>query len=277
MVTEIGTPERTSDPAAMLALLARDGAAILTGWEPTLDASRALPFAVFGDAFRFSPEPAVVGGAEHMASVKGTRFDEAHPLFSHVDGSAMADCRPDYFFLLCAYQSAVGGDSFLVDAEALYHRLLTDPATRERAELLTTMKIEQTETDDRVFHAPIIWWSEKGRLVTVRSRRMRAIEGAPDEAEQQDLVDWWKVQVDAASDVAPRFKLQPGDAVCMDNLRMMHGRMPYEDTNRLLYRVWLWTTAGLPIPDGLAISNPPVAAFANEGEKVLAAFASSRY
>ena len=26
---------------------------------------------------------------------------------------------------------------------------------------------------------------------------------------------------------------------------------------RLLYRVWVWTTAGLPVPPSLAVSNPP--------------------
>jgi len=75
---------------------------------------------------------------------------------------------------------------------------------------------------------------------------------------------------------APRFKLEPGDAVCMDNFRMMHGREPYTDPNRLLYRVWVWTTAGLPVPPSLAVSNPPASAFQGEDEKIQQALAGIR-
>ena len=103
-------------------------------------------------------------------------------------------------------------------------------------------------------------------MTTYRSRSMREVEGAPDAAEQAELIAWWKANVDRASASAPRFKLAPGDAVCMDNFRMMHGREPYTDPNRLLYRVWVWTTAGLPRSRSEA-PNPPASAFQGEDER----------
>ena len=105
---------------------------------------------------------------------------------------------------------------------------------------------------------------------------MRPIEGAADEAEQAELIAWWREQIDRASASAPRFKLQPGDALCIDNLRMMHGREPYTDPDRLLYRVWVWTTAGLPVAESLAVSNPPASAFQGEDEEIQRALAGMR-
>ena len=106
---------------------------------------------------------------------------------------------------------------------------------------------------------------------------MRAIDGSSDAEEQTELIAWWRAQIDGLSAAAPRFKLAPGDALCIDNLRMMHGREPYTDPNRLLYRVWVWTRAGLPVPESLAVSNPPATAFQGEDEEIQRALAGMRH
>ena len=50
---------------------------------------------------------------------------------------------------------------------------------------------------------------------------------------------------------APRFRLQPGDLIFIDNYRVFHGREPYDGTDRLLHKLWAWTdeSFGLP-PEG---------------------------
>jgi gamma-butyrobetaine dioxygenase len=268
----MGVPQITTSPQAVREIVEKSGAAILRGWGTTEADAAALPRAIFGEDMVFSPAVAAVGGADQARTLAGTKFDQSHPLFAHIDGTAMGPNRPDYFFLLCAVASDDGGESFLIDAAELASQLMREPLGRK----LSKLAIEQTESPDKPFQAPIIWPAPSGRMTTYRSRSMREMEGASDAAQQAELIAWWKSNVDRVSASAPRFKLAPGDAVCMDNFRMMHGREPYTDLNRLLYRVWVWTTAGLPVPPSLAVSNPPASAFQGEDEKIQRALAGMR-
>jgi alpha-ketoglutarate-dependent taurine dioxygenase len=269
---DMGVPRATTNSQDVRALVETDGAAILKGWGTTETDAAALPLAVFGADMLFSPAVAAVGGVEQATALAGTKFDQAHPLFAHIDGTAMGAHRPDYFFLLCAAASDEGGESFLIDAAALAQDLIADPLGSK----LSQLTIEQTESPDKPFQAPILWPAPSGRMTTYRSRSMRPIEGAPNAPEQAELIAWWKSKIDSLSMAAPRFKLEAGDALCTDNLRMMHGREPYIDPNRLLYRVWVWTSAGLPVPSELAVSNPPASAFQGEAENIQRALAGIR-
>ena len=47
---------------------------------------------------------------------------------------------------------------------------------------------------------------------------------------------------------APRFRLRPGEAVLVDNFRMLHGRDPYTDLRRKLWRLWHWTDMAMDVP-----------------------------
>jgi alpha-ketoglutarate-dependent taurine dioxygenase len=268
----MGVPKITTDPRVAREIVEAEGAAILRGWGTSEADAAALPRAVFGEDMVFSPAVAAVGGVDQATTLAGTKFDQTHPLFAHIDGTAMGPNRPDYFFLLCAVASDDGGESFLIDAAELAAQLSRDPIGSKLGHLV----IEQTESPDKPFQAPIVWPAPSGRMTTYRSRSMRPIEGAPNAAEQADLIAWWRANIDRVSASAPRFKLTPGDAVCMDNFRMMHGREPYADPNRLLYRVWVWTTAGLPVPPSLEVSNPPASAFQGEEEKIQQALAGMR-
>ncbi|CAJ1448843.1 unnamed protein product [Effrenium voratum] len=69
--------------------------------------------------------------------------------------------------------------------------------------------------------------------------------------------------IQKAADRAERVFLRPGDALVVDNYRMFHGRDPYTDPRRLLWRCWIWTTAsrGLPeVPENELQSTPGNAA-----------------
>jgi hypothetical protein len=43
--------------------------------------------------------------------------------------------------------------------------------------------------------------------------------------------------------------LLPGQTLVVDNYRLLHGRDAYEDLQRMLWRIWVWTTDSLGVPD----------------------------
>merc|ERR550514_1107847 len=53
-----------------------------------------------------------------------------------------------------------------------------------------------------------------------------------------------------------RVKLAPGEALLVDNYRMFHGREPYANPDRLLWRTWLWTQNSKGVPEGEIFSTP---------------------
>ncbi len=41
----------------------------------------------------------------------------------------------------------------------------------------------------------------------------------------------------------------------IDNYRMFHGREPYADLDRLMWRVWIWTDESKGVPEGMLHSD----------------------
>ena len=87
-----------------------------------------------------------------------------------------------------------------------------------------------------------------GRTMVRRTLEQRPAENSTDKEKDQKMIDLWRASVDRASDLAPPFKLLPGQVVVVDNYRLMHGRKPYENLNRMLWRVWVWTENCLAVP-----------------------------
>ena len=48
-------------------------------------------------------------------------------------------------------------------------------------------------------------------------------------ARYRHAIRQWSLGVAAAQIAAPRFQLRPGQAVLIDNFRLLHGRDPYSD------------------------------------------------
>jgi hypothetical protein len=64
-----------------------------------------------------------------------------------------------------------------------------------------------------------------------------------------------------ARSTGPRFRLEAGQMVCIDNYRMLHGREAYVDVDRRVVSIWAWTTSAINIPAGqLSITEPVVPA-----------------
>jgi alpha-ketoglutarate-dependent taurine dioxygenase len=247
-------PERTDDPAAAADLVRRHGAAVLTGLGTTEEAATAVPALVFGDAVLAVPPAAEVreaGGQDRRYA----GVSQHHRLRCHTDGFSYGDHYPDYFLLLCEASSPEGGESMLVDGDALLDWVLADPDHAPFGERLLTAPVEQTEPGKRRSTAPMVGLAPSGRRMFRRfPEQSPAAEAADPEADAAMIAAWHQL-IDDVSLFAPRFKLAPGEAVVVDNYRVFHGREPYSDWSRKLWRVWTWTTAGNGVPDGLLHSD----------------------
>lgn len=69
---------------------------------------------------------------------------------------------------------------------------------------------------------------------------------------------------------ADRVRLQPGEAIVVDNYRCDHGREGYTDRERSMWQLWVWSAEAAGFPDdpgpGRAWLTPPVPGLLTEGE-----------
>jgi len=236
-------PERTADPAEAAALVARDGAAILTGRATDEDGARQVARDVLGDRLVVLADPAAVreGGEKDRSEIGA---DDLMPL--HVDGFAYGDRHLDAMFLLCVSQGTGGGASFLADGYAvLDHLASSDP---ELHAFVHDVPVDLTETDMQPACSPIVLTGDSGRRAVRRHPFMAPAADSDDPDADRALIERWRDVVRRLTDTAPRFSLDPGDALCVDNYRVLHGRDPYAG-ERFLWRIWAWTTASNGVPD----------------------------
>lgn len=240
-------PLMTDDPLCARALVAEFGCAILTDQGVTSADSVATAHRVFGADVLEVPEPAEVriGGDRDR---KPADLDHTTPLPPHTDGFSYGQHYPDHFLLLCGQASPVGGESYLVDGYAVLDQLAAD-GQRDLLAWLATTSIDQTEPDMQRSISPILGTAPSGR------RMLRLFPFQQPSAESRDpltdasMIARWRAAVHDAAAVSQRFKLEPGEAVIIDNFRMMHGREAYTDLDRLMWRVWVWTRTGNGVPD----------------------------
>ena len=227
-------------------------------------------------------------GLSHFTEIPWQRGLRQNP---HTDGYVYGDHVPDYIFLLVERQSDVGGDSFFVDGEAVLERLRGEPHADDLLPLLDTLIFDQTESaqnggmfQGRHSQGPLFVRRPDGRLqwkrmlgkdqlqtveemqavpvprscwaVTSETRTMAARLGAkitPEEALRRiDLA------IQAESEIAGRVRLEKGEAVCIDNYRVLHSREAFDTGERRLWRIWSWTTGsdGRPNGDDIPVSTP---------------------
>ena len=242
-------PERSADPAVVAELVARYGGAILTGWGPSSDDAQAAAHAVFGASVLAVPEPArVYEGGE------GDRkpFGSHEPLPLHTDGFAYGSQACDHFLLSCVIDGDTGGESVLVDGYQMVDQLATvDP---ELHRFVTEVDIDQTEPDMRPFVAPLVHHRQTGRRVVRRPGFILPAPGSTDPEGDRVLMSRWAAATEAQRVVARRFRLAPGEIACIDNDRVLHSRDAFTG-ERLMWRVWVWTTAGNGTPTGVLHSD----------------------
>ncbi len=258
-------PRRVDDAAEAFAILRSEGAVILTNSGASRDDARGVAERVLGSLSPVIPDPAPIkeGGGNADRNYRGAMpgVDAFTVPFQsgHTDGFAYGDAYPDYIFLLCVRPAASGGESLVVDTYAILDALRTSPDIEDQAfhAFLTTVPIEQTEPDFQASTAPVVLDNGHGRRMSRWTPVQRPIAGRPGAETAQHLawLDRWKAITHEASKAAPKFTLQAGETICIDNYRMLHGRTGFDDTERTLWRIWAWTTEALRVPEGMLFSD----------------------
>ncbi|HEY6532898.1 MAG TPA: TauD/TfdA family dioxygenase [Acidimicrobiales bacterium] len=254
-------PERTDDPVAAAHLMAEAGACILTGL-PTGQASAAvLARKLLGDRVVADPEPVMVReGGDKDPKIRDEAAHEV-PLPLHVDGFTFGHECPDVMILLCDRDSAEGGESVLVDDLRVLDALAAEPAGSAGARLhafMTATELDLTTPGMVRRSGTLVGTSAAGR----RLLWLGALPGSPSPPADDPDPDGTRRLVAEVNELfesfrlrAPRFRLGPGEAVCVDNYRVSHSRDAYVDLDRLFWRVWAWTDEAIGVPEGRLASD----------------------
>jgi gamma-butyrobetaine dioxygenase len=278
-VREAGiVPSRTDDAAEARRRVEADGAVILTGLGRDATAAVDAARAIFADRVLAIPPAAEVRSGGVMDQVV-RRVGPEEALGVHTDGFSYGDQYPDYFLLLCAQDSAEGGESFFVDGYRLLDSLGADDAGAPLVEAMHTVPVDQTEDGMHRAVSPLVGRTSDGRRMVRRFPFQRPTSSSSEPQADAAMIDAWDRLCRTASQAAPRFKLAPGEVAVIDNYRMLHGREPYNDIDRLMWRVWVWTDAGNGVPAGSLASDTryarvPTAITASEWPMITAESAS---
>jgi alpha-ketoglutarate-dependent taurine dioxygenase len=236
-------PLRQSDPAAARAHYDRHGAVVLpdVGADPA-DLAEAVR-ALFGSSVRSIGEAVEVraAGGRDRPDLDADGHRLTTPL--HTDGFALADGAPDVLALGCVHAATDGGGaSFLADLDLVADRLRDgDADQRELARFLIAADIDQTEPGKFASIGPVGLRVDEDRTAWRCSAFLRPTEADEDPARTEALIARWRTLLAELEPQLVRFELRDGDALVVDNTRLVHGRDPYGDTGRLLWRLWAWT------------------------------------
>lgn len=258
-------PRRVSGAGETFEVLRRDGAVILTGCGAAREEARGIALRVLAPLAPVVPDPAPIKEGGGNADRAYEDQPGAEPGFAvpfqtgHTDGFAYGDRYPDFIFLLCLRPALAGGESFVVDTYRLLDALAASTSAEDRAfhDFLTGTPVEQTEPGFQPSLAPVIGRNATGRRMSRWTPVQRPDSSLPADVREQHAawLNRWRDIAHEASLRAPRFTLQRGETICLDNYRMLHGRTGFDDTERTLWRIWAWTTEAPAVPEGMLFSD----------------------
>ena len=84
----------------------------------------------------------------------------------------------------------------------------------------------------------------------VETMRPVSDRSADEQQRDKEMLALFQAACDGAAASAPRFKPLPGQALLLENYRVMHGREPFQG-ERLLYRTWIWTQECNGVPSSI--------------------------
>jgi alpha-ketoglutarate-dependent taurine dioxygenase len=256
-------PERTVDPGRAFHLWSSDGAVILTSNRTDAAGLLAGARAVFGPRILAHQLPMTVVTNTALGQVScydpvTVNANAGVRLEVHIDGyMAFGDYYPDLVFLLCERQASAGGESFLVDGQRLLGAIAGDPTQRLLSRFLWEVKLEQGRPDGvgpagngkpAPTRRPVASRTCAGRLTVRRHHHQRLLDDAPGGLDDHRHLAAWARFTEKAAQSAPRFLLQPGDLLCLDNYRVFHGREPYTGYDRVLHKLWAWSDMAFGLP-----------------------------
>lgn len=138
---------------------------------------------------------------------------------------------PDFQLLYCLANDARGGDSTLVDGYAVSEALKAeDPgAFRVLNELAIDFRF-QDESSDIAYRAPVIGCDEHDKPVVIRFnnwiRETLRLPRRQIEPFYRAYRRFWELLRDPRH--ALHFRLEPGEMIAFDNLRVLHGRDAFD-------------------------------------------------
>lgn len=242
------TPNRTSSLDFAREELAQRGCVVFQHIGPEDSATRDFALQLFDDRIIAVPDGArVLEGGEAERKRLDLSNLAGQPV--HTDGFAYGDLYPDFILLGCVRSSEQGGESMLVDGYQLLENIDSLTENAALSERLRTVPIDMTEDGMQQSYSPLVIQNKGGRLMLRRTLEQKPCDNSSDAVGDQEMIDCWIGAIDEAAEEAPRFKLQPGEVLVVDNYRMFHGRDPYTDADRMLWRVWVWTKDALGVPE----------------------------
>ena len=254
-------PARTADPAEAARLMRDEGACVLTGLGSGQAAADGLARLVLGERVVAAPQAiAVREGGDKDRKVREERAHEV-PLPMHTDGFTYGHDAPDAMFLLCDVDSEVGGESVLIDDYAVLAALQAEPEGSPGARLadfLTATVLDLTSPGMVERSGTMVRPTPSGRpifwLGALRDC-MRPTADDPDPVATDAAFDQVTELFEDLRRRAARFRVGPGEAICVDNYRVSHSRDAYVDLDRLFWRVWAWSDDALGVPEGRLASD----------------------
>jgi len=249
---------KVEDVPSALDALQKHGACVLSSCGTSSEDAAQLPAKLFGKHLVAAPAPAEV--SNRVLAGRGILKEESFR--AHTDGHAYGDLFPDFFLLLCSKACASGGANFLVDGYAVLDALAADPATAWVPSALELRAVDQTSRLPSV--TPIVLRAPCGRRA-LRCRlsgpplafaAQRVAQDSDDPEADAAMLKAYHEAAERAARDAPRLTLAPGEVLIVDNYRMFHGRDPFCEEDRLLWRVWIWTDEARGVPPGELCSTP---------------------
>ena len=234
-------PERTDDPVAARRLVESNGAVVWIGGGDSAEGIIAVLAGVFVDQLVHIGDAVAVraAGGKDRPDLDAEGHLLRTPL--HSDGFALADGAPDVLALGCVHD-VPGGDSFLADMDRWLAGLSDgDTDDQELADFLVTVPVDRTEPGKVTSIGPICSVTDAGRNVWMRSIRNEPLPDDPSPDHTRAMVARFGERLIELEERLPRFHLNTDEILIGDNSRLFHGRDPYDNTDRHLWRIWGWT------------------------------------
>jgi gamma-butyrobetaine dioxygenase len=230
-------PARVDVPQSR-AVFERDGAVIVPGTPTDPDELVVAAARTLGGRLRALTGIRQQGGTDSPAL--GLHSDGANVVVEiHGRRVPLREPDEDYLYMLCSSPAPSGGDSVLIDGYALVDRLAE--AAPELHAFLTRCDVDYFggwRTPARGVPATplvrrLVEWTRGGRRVVRASDYAAPVPREPRWGEQMALLDDYADVLATAFDCAPRFRLEAGDLMALDNYRYLHGRDAFRGTREL--------------------------------------------
>ncbi|OLM21362.1 MULTISPECIES: TauD/TfdA family dioxygenase [unclassified Pseudonocardia] len=238
LVDETGVVPRTASVDDARAVLAEDGVVRIPGAGLDPECLVVTAARVLGGRLRelFGIRPQ--GGTDSPAL--GLHNDGAY-LQGDVHGRTvrLRDPDEDYLLMHCTSPAPSGGDSVLVDGYALVDRLATDHpelhafVTGADTDFFGTRVDPPRGVPATPLLRRMVEYTRGGRRAVRASDYALPVPRVPEWDEHLARIEEYADLLATASEAAPRFRMDSGDLLILDNYRFLHGRDAFSGSRTL--------------------------------------------